>query len=142
MNGKITVPAGVELRGVSSVPTRDQSGESKGTIILAYYGLNAPNPDTDTAMVTLSSNAGVRGIRFVYPENTCVRPEAMGTVQPCSYAIRGIGEGVYAVNVAIAAAYNGIDFRNCNNHYIKKLVILKSNKIIDKSAKTWYHYTG
>lgn len=122
MDGNVTVPAGVELRGASSVATRDQSGESKGTIIFAYYGLNAANPDTDTALITLAANSGVRGIRFVCPENTCVRPGALGTVQPCTYTIRGNGAGVYAVNVAIAAAFNGIDFRNCDNHLIKKFV--------------------
>lgn len=130
MDGNITVPAGVELRGASSVATRDQGGISLGTIILAYYGLNAANPDTDTALITLGTKAGVRGIRFVYPENTCVRPGLFGTVQPCSYTIRGMGEGVYAVNVAIAAAYNGIDFRGCDNHRIKKLVSCCYNNAI------------
>jgi len=130
MDGKVIVPAGVELRGSSSVAARDQSGESLGTIILAYYGLNPVNPDTDDALVTLAANAGVRGIRFFYPENTCVRPGLLGTVQPCTYTIRGSGAGVYAINVAIAAAYNGIDFRNCDNHRIKKLVSCCYNNAI------------
>ncbi|NLX92419.1 MAG: hypothetical protein GXZ02_00890 [Clostridiales bacterium] len=122
MNAPVTVPAGVELRGATSVATRDQQGSSKGTVILAYYGLNPVNSDSDTALVTLGANAGVRGIRFFYPENSCVRPGLFGTVQPCTYAVRGTGSGVYAVNVAIAAAYNGIDFRGCDNHHIKKVV--------------------
>lgn len=122
MDGPVTVPAGVELRGASSVATRDQGGKSRGTVILAYYGLNPANPDTDPALITLAANAGVRGMRLFYPENSCVRPGAFGAVQPSTYAVRGTGSGVYAVNVAIVAAYNGVDFRGCDNHYIKKLV--------------------
>ncbi len=129
MNENVTVPEGVELRGSSSVATRDQ-GSSIGTVILAYYGLNTAVPQADTALITLAENAGVRGIRIFYPENTCVRPGALGTVQPCSYAIRGIGDGVYAVNLAIAAAYNGIDFRGCDHHYIKKVISCCYNNTI------------
>ena len=130
MNEPVTVPAGVELRGSSSVATRDQGGNSRGTVILAYYGLNPANPDTDPALITLAANAGVRGIRIFFPENTCVRPGALGTVQPAAYAIRGSGSGVYVVNCAIAAAYNGIDFRGCDNHHIKKLVSCCYNNAI------------
>lgn len=130
MNEPVTVPAGVELRGSSSVPTRDQPGSSRGTVILAYYGLNPGNPDTDTALITLGTNAGVRGIRIFFPENTCVRPGALGTVQTGSYAIRGSGSGVYVINSAIAAAYNGIDFRGCDNHHIKKFVSCCYNNAI------------
>lgn len=126
----ITVPAGVELRGSSSVPVRDLGGSSKGTIFLAYYGLNTPDPENDTALVTLAGNAGVRGLRFIYPENSPVRPGAFGTVQTGAYTVRGTGSGVWAVNVSIVAAYNGIDFRGCDNHFIKKLVSCCYNNAI------------
>lgn len=126
----ITVPAGVELRGSSSVATRDQGGLSLGTVIYACFGLNAANPGSDTAQITLRKNAGVRGLRFVYPGNSCVMPGAYGQVLPCSYLIRGRGSGVYAVNIAILAAYNGIDFRGCDNHFIAKLVSCCYNNAI------------
>jgi hypothetical protein len=126
----ITVPAGVELRGSSSVPVRDLGGSSKGTIFLAHYGLNTPDPQNDTALVTLAGNAGVRGLRFIYPENSPVRPGAFGTVQTGAYTVRGTGSGVWAVNVSIVAAYNGIDFRGCDNHFIKKLVSCCYNNAI------------
>lgn len=130
MNEPVTVPAGVELRGSSSVPTRDQPGSSRGTVLLAYYGLNPVDPDTAAALITLGTNAGVRGIRIFFPENTCVRPGALGTVQTGAYAIRGSGSGVYVIDSAIAAAYNGIDFRGCDNHHIKKLVSCCYNNAI------------
>ncbi len=129
MDGSVTVPPGVELRGSSSVATRDQ-GSSRGTVIFAYYGLNPAKPETDAALITLGANAGVRGIRFIYPNNSCVVPGALGTVRPCTYTIRGTGEGVYAINLAIAASYNGIDFRGCDNHRIKKVVTCCYNNAI------------
>lgn len=122
LNAPVTVPAGVELRGSSSVAARDQGGLSLGTVIFACYGLDAARPNKDTAQITLKENAGVRGLRIVYPGNSSTVPGALGTVRPCTYAIRGTGSGVYAVNVAIAAAYNGIDFRGCDNHIVNKLV--------------------
>jgi len=113
----ITVPAGVELRGCSSVAGREQGGNSKGTLLLVGYGENTANPDSDPAIVTLNGkNAGVRGLRFYYPENLYT-----DGVAPYPYTIRGKAEGVYAVNVAISATYNGVDFRGCDNHLIQRL---------------------
>ncbi len=118
----VVVPAGVELRGCSSVATREQGGNSSGTLILAYDGQTS-QPDTATALVTLAGErAGVRGLRFLYPENSAVTPGRLGTCLPYAYTIRGKAEGVYAVNIGLSGAYNGIDFRGCNHHFIKKLV--------------------
>ena len=92
----MTVPEGVELRGSSSVPTRGQTGWSKGTLISSVYGMGQPG--TDPALVTLSPRSGVSGIRFVYRENG---PAAAKTTP---FVIRGTGADVYCVNVSIAAA--------------------------------------
>ena len=119
----LTVPDGVELRGAGSVAQREQGGNSSGTLLLAYYGKtdNDTSADTATALVTLNGkNAGVRNVRFIYPN--AVENSSKGKAYPYSYTIRGKGAGVYAVNVAIAGGYNGIDFRGCDQHYIKKFV--------------------
>ena len=123
LNNPLTVPAGVELRGAGSVAQREQGGNSSGTLILAYYGKTSSNTsaDTATALVTLTGkNAGIRNVRFVYPN--AVERSSKGNADPYSYTIRGKGTGVYAVNVGIAGGYNGIDFRGCDQHYIKKFV--------------------
>lgn len=126
----VTVPAGVELRGCSSVGTREQGGNSSGTLILAYYG-QTDRPDSAQALVTLAgNNAGVRGIRFLYPENSAVTPGRLGTCLPYAYTIRGQAEGVYAVHIGLSGAYNGIDFRGCNNHTIRQLVCCCYNNAI------------
>ena len=127
----VTVPAGVELRGCSSVPTREQGGSSKGTLLLVYHGGDAADPDKDTAAITLAGeNAGVRGLRFLYPENGV----AAG-VRPYAYTIRGNAAGVYAVNVAVSGGYNGIDFRGCDNHFIKKFVCCCYNNAMAAGGK-------
>ena len=113
----LTVPAGVELRGASSVATRDQSGMSAGTVFECYYGDDENNNIADPAFITLDGNcAGISGIRIIYPENSPLN-ENLDT----TYAIRGRGKGVYAVNCSISAAAYGVDFRDCDEHYIKKV---------------------
>lgn len=116
VDSPVTVPAGVELRGASSVPTRDQGGCSKGTLIVTTYGLGEENAAEMPALITLGENSGVSGMRFYYFTNN---PETCGETP---YVIRGTGSGVYAVNCSIVAAGYGIDFTGCDNHYIKKFV--------------------
>ena len=67
---RITVPAGIELRGSSSVPTRDQSNYNQGTVFYCYYGDDASNGMEDEAFITLEGeNSGLNGVRIIYPEN-------------------------------------------------------------------------
>ncbi|MBE6631120.1 MAG: hypothetical protein E7623_00305 [Ruminococcaceae bacterium] len=114
----INIPAGVQLRGSGSVPTRDQGGESNGTLLSTVYGRNVKDPETDQALVTLAERSGIRNIRFVYRDNN----PSDGKVEKYSYTIRGAGKDVYLVNVAINAAYYGVDFTGCDNFMIKKLI--------------------
>jgi len=114
----INVPAGVELRGSSACPTRDQSGSDKGTVIFADFGaVNDSEANTAQALITLGGdNAGIRGIRFIYDKN----PSSSALAH--SYTIRGTANGVYAINICMVASDRGIDFRGCDNHGIKKIV--------------------
>ena len=118
LDNPITVPAGVELRGASSVPNREQNSYPAGTMFMCYYGDDGNvNPDTDQALVTLNGDyAGISGIRFIYPENGVDDTDLKTT-----YTIRGKGKGVYAVNCFILAAGYGVDFRNCDEHYIEQI---------------------
>lgn len=114
----ITVPAGVELRGSSSVATRDQGGSYSGTLIYCYYG-DDPSEGVETAQafITLDGdNAGINGIRIRYPENTPYVDDKTTT-----YAVRGNGVGVYAVNCSLASANLGFDFSDCDFFFIKKV---------------------
>ena len=114
----IVVPAGVELRGSSSVATRDQGGGYLGTLFYCYYGDDAPYDAANAqAFITLDGeNAGINGIRIRYPENTPYDEDRTTT-----YAIRGTADGVYAVNCSLASADLGFDFSDCDNFFIKKV---------------------
>ena len=116
LNTPVTVPANVELRGASSVPTREQNNCSKATLIVTTYGVGAENWEEMPALVTLSENSGLSGMRFYYYTNN---PD---TAAKTPYTVRGNGANVYALNCSIVAAGNGIDFTGCDNHYIKKFV--------------------
>jgi hypothetical protein len=130
----LTVPANVELRGCSSVPQRDKSDLSYGTVLLGYEGKGTAAPDTATAMVTLNGdNSGICGIRFFYPENN-----PNGSVSTYPYTIRGSGANLYAVNIGLTGVYNGIDFgtSRCDSHYINKALGIAYNKGIYVGAST------
>ena len=117
LDNPITVPAGVELRGAAGSPTRETSASADGTVLLVYYGDGSKYKSTDQALITLGKDAGVNGIRILYPENG-----PLDRNRNTTYAIRGTASGVYVVNCSIAAAAYGVDFTDCDNHYIKKLV--------------------
>lgn len=117
LDNPVTVPAGVELRGSSAVSQREIKKEGiMGTRFMCYYGDDASyNSETDRAFITLNGdNAGLSGIRILYPENGG-NDEDLNT----TYTVRGKGSGVYVVNTFIAASAYGVDFRNCDNHYLR-----------------------
>ena len=114
----VSVPAGVELRGATSVATREEVGTCEGTLFLCYYSDNGGSTSS-TAFITLAGeNAGLNGIRIIYADNGPVKTTT-NTSYATSYAVRGKASGVYIVNSMISAAGYGVDFRECDNHYIK-----------------------
>lgn len=117
LDNPISVPAGVELRGASSVASRELLEEqTQGTLFLSYYGDDASfDADKDTALVTLAGEAaGINGIRILYPENG-PRDTDLNT----TYTIRGLASNVYVVNCYIGASAYGVDMRGCDNHFLK-----------------------
>lgn len=116
-DGPVTVPAGVELRGSSAVATRDQGGNSNGTLILSFCGYG----NDGSPLVTLAGNgAGVRGMRFDYPENAPVEGNAsFRETSPCIYSR---ADDVYVVNSYITLAAVGVKFEGCRNAFVKRLV--------------------
>lgn len=118
----ITVPTGVELRGATSVATREITYDNGGTLFLCYYGDDVNNGMDDTAFITLKGdNAGLNGVLITYPENNPVADDTETNNINSTYAVRGEGAGVYVVNSKIAGAAYGIDFRDCDNHFIQNV---------------------
>ena len=117
----VTVPAGVELRGTSDVPTRDMAYglAYKGTTLLSYYKGGGPDK---TALITLSGQgAGIRGVRINYPENRVQKRTFDPALFDTSYAVKGTAPDVYIVNSYIVSSAYGVDFTGCDHHYISGL---------------------
>lgn len=112
----VTVPAGVELRGSSSVPTRCQGGNSSGTLIISYYGYDK----SASPLVTLGEGAGLNGIRIDYLLNNPV--DESGNYLETSPAVYSNADNVYVTNCFITLASCGIKLENANNAFIKKVV--------------------
>jgi hypothetical protein len=116
--GTLRVPAGVELRGAAPFFMRDAQSASQGvdgTVLISYV---------KTATVELAAGAGVNGLRIfggmyspVQARDLLAAGDAVTTEQA---AIRGLGAGVYAHNVALTATINGIDFSDCDNFSVKQ----------------------
>ncbi|MCK9640701.1 MAG: glycoside hydrolase family 55 protein [Prolixibacteraceae bacterium] len=129
----LTVPANVELRGCSSIPSLDGK-QSYGTVLMGYEGANTPDPDGTVALVTLNGNrSGISGLRFFYPENNPAKE-----IKPYPFAIRGKGDRQYIVNIGMIGVFNGIDLatNQCNNHLIRKVIgTIYHNGIVIGSGK-------
>ena len=114
VNGTLSIPTGVELKGASDVASVP---EGEGSIIEIYAGKNDPE---GTPFLLLAENSGLRGLTFNYPEQRSSMTIDPLTLPKYPYCIRVTGQNVYIVNVGVRAMYNGIDLftHPCDNHYI------------------------
>jgi Mor family transcriptional regulator len=122
LKNKLIVYENTELRGSAGVSTRDQIGSSKGTVLLGFYGYSssdlAKNAD---ALVTLNGKgAGLRGIRFIYPEN---KPTWKADVKYKyhSYVVRILAESCYVAQASIVGVPFGIEISNTSNVTISEV---------------------
>ncbi len=119
LDAPVKVPAGVELKGTSAVPTKDFPYEYgyNGTTLLSYYTGSGPD---DQALITLNGKgAGLNGIRINYPENHSHKITMDKNLFATSYAVKGAAPYVYIVNSYITSSAYGVDFTGCDYHYIK-----------------------
>ena len=124
LDNPITVPAGVELHGASSVANREQYMDGEGTLFMVYYGDDDSNTATDTALVTLAGdNSGISGVRFLYPENiSTYAEEAAGQTFSSTYTIAANGaSNVHVTNCFIATSSYGVNLQNCNDFHVENL---------------------
>ena len=110
IDGQLVIPSGVELKGsmdVSAFPL------GPGSVLQIYN-------QTDVAVI-MEANSGMRGINFNYP--TQVYCTVMPNPIDFPFSIRGNGENIYIVNVAMRCSNRGVDLftNSCNNFYIDYL---------------------
>jgi hypothetical protein len=128
INGTLTVPTGVELKGVFDNP---HGTSHKGSLLNVYAGRNNAS---GTPFIQIESDAGIRGLSFHYPEQIY---DALDTVNygmvPYPYMIRGLGSDVYVINIAATIPYQLLDLATvrCDRHYI--------DYILSTALKTGIH---
>jgi hypothetical protein len=71
VQGQLTIPTGVELRGVAEASSM---GDNKGSTLFSYANKNNP---AGTPFITMNASSGLRGIMVYYPE--------MGTSRTITY---------------------------------------------------------
>jgi hypothetical protein len=107
----VRVPAGVELRGANEGP---HHMAKSATLVQVFWGKGTPEA---AAALSLEAGAGLRGIGFVYPEKD------YRELADFAWLIRGLGKGVYVVNVAVGGVDRLLDLASacCDDHYVDHL---------------------
>ena len=98
INGHITVPTGVELRGIWDVPHHTTS---QGSVLLAYEGKGDAN---GTPFISMEAGSGVRGFTVFYPEQNTQNFYAY------PWSIRSLGDNCWIKDVTVSNPYQGVDF--------------------------------
>lgn len=96
--GEITVPTGVELRGIFDVPHHTQSD---GSVLMITA--NRGNAD-GTPFCRLEARSGLRGLTFWYPE------QDLREFAPYPWTVQSLGPGCWLRDVTCGNSYNGVDF--------------------------------
>lgn len=109
IDGTLTVPSGVTLRGEWKNP--DNDGLGKGTILKAYSGAGNENA---TSFITMQTAACLRDLSIWYPEQNASSPVAY------PYTIHGSGHtSVY--NITLYNSYNGFKNNSCSSMIIRNM---------------------
>lgn len=109
LRGTLSVPCGVELRGIHDVPHHTMGS---GSMIHVY-----PAPDEQAPAVTVNARAGLKGLSFSYPDLR------ISDVKKYPFLIQGKGEDLYIVHVNCRNPYRFLDLMTyrCDRHYVDYL---------------------
>lgn len=108
IRGSLSIPSGVELRGIHDVPHHTMGS---GSMLHIYPG------SEQKPSVTMQPRSGLRGITFNYPE------QAIANLKEYPFLIRGHGDDIYIVHVNCSNAFKFLDLMTnaCNRHYVDYL---------------------
>jgi hypothetical protein len=108
LRGTLSVPCGVELRGIHDVPHHTMGG---GSMLHVY-----PSPGQGPA-VTVNARAGLKGLSFSYPDLR------IDDVKDYPFLIQGKGEDIYIVHINCRNPFRFLDLmtHRCDRHYVDYL---------------------
>ena len=118
LDGNLTVPTGVELRGVFDIA---HGSRVKGSLLNVYGGRGNAS---GTPFIQIEPNAGIKGLTFHYPEQIYDRNDPDGNgmygMVPYPFLIRGLGSDVYVLNIAATIPYQILDLATyrSDRHYV------------------------
>jgi hypothetical protein len=115
LNGTLTVPTGVELKGIFDTPS---DTKIKGSLLNVYAGRSNANA---TPFIQLSPASGIKGFTFHYPEQIYNTNDLVNFgMVPYPFLIRGLGANVYIMNLAATIPYQLLDLatHRCDQHYV------------------------
>ncbi len=126
IDGHITIPTGVELRGIWDVPHHTIS---RGSVLLAYEGKGS---FSGTPFISMHTGAGVQGFTVWYPEQDSEH------FYRYPWSIRTLGENCWIKNVVLANTYQGVDLATnpSAGHVVSYLcgASLKTGISVDKNS--------
>ena len=132
LNGNLTIPTGVELRGVYDQP---HGTSGRGSILNIYGGRNDAS---GTPFIQIQPAAGVRGLTFHYPEQIYNASDPVLGMVPYPFTLRGVGSNIYVINVAATIPWQLLDLaaNRCDNHYVDGIVAaaLKTGIIVGNGS--------
>ncbi len=118
----LTVPPGTELRGACA---RQELRLGNTEVTSLLFEMDAAGEDVATApaSITLTKNAGIRGLNILFPEQWSYLTEEGFKPVPQPYAVRGRGKGVYLIDCTITPAWQMVDFASypCDDFMIKRV---------------------
>ena len=108
LRGTLSVPSGVELRGIHDVPHHTMGS---GSMLHVY-----PSPGQGPA-ITVNARAGLKGLSFSYPDLR------IDDVKDYPFLIQGKGEDLYIVHVNCRNPFRFLDLMTyrCDRHYVDYL---------------------
>ena len=108
LRGTLSVPSGVELRGIHDVPHHTMGN---GSMLHVY-----PTPGQGPA-ITVNARAGLKGLSFSYPDLR------IDDVKDYPFLIQGKGEDLYIVHVNCRNPFRFLDLMTfrCDRHYVDYL---------------------
>ena len=118
IDGTLTIPAGVELRGVFDIP---HSTRDRGSVLNVYAGRNN---GAGVPFIQIEASAGIRGLTFHYPEQIYDQSDTVNYgMVPYPFLMRGLGADIYVIHCAATIPYRLLDLatHRCDRHYVDYL---------------------
>jgi len=126
ISSHLTIPSGVELRGIWDVPHHTTS---HGSVLEAYEGRGDENA---RPFIEIETGAGIRGLTVWYPEQSDEK------FFPYPWTIRTLGKNCWIKDVALGNPYKGADLASYESagHYVDYLcgAPLKTGIYISKNS--------